>query len=226
MYQINKRKRDKYRIIVFLFVFLPLACLVAGGIWFFVLKDTKTVSSNFIQENGDVATVTQASSIFTTNYYSITLPDTWEYLGKMNPFVDQMYFKYHDKDPLHNNRLLEIFVNAYPPQFSVNRILPVQVVNNRLVPGDVSDDCSSFNGAPSGQSATGAWIAKWQNITFNCSINQARNYLAAATVEDGIGIPLTGAKSGLNHYLLLYIDQNASQNYSVFGPMVKSFEVL
>ena len=227
MYKINKRRRNNYKIIIILFVFIPLVALLAGGVWFLVLKSNKTTTSNFSQANGEVATLAEATRPFSTESFSISLLSTWVFIGKMNPTVDQTDYEYQDKNPKESNRLLEIYVDNYPPNFSVNRILPVQIENNKLLPSDnVSEDCSSFGGIPPKATAMGLWLAKWQGISFNCSVNQPRNYVASATIADGIGIPLQGAKSGKHSYLFVYIDQNAAPNYTLFGPILKSFQPL
>jgi len=227
MYKLNKRQRRGYKIIGILFVIIPLVFLVASGVWYLVLKSNKTITSNFTQANGEAATAQEATKSFSTDTFTLSLLSTWSYIGKMNPTVDQNYYEYQDKNPKENNRLLEIYVDNYPTTFSVNRILPVQVENNKLLPAyDLSDDCSSFSGLPSNAAAAGLWIAKWQGISFNCSVNQPRNYVAAATVTDGITIPLQGLKTGKHTYVFVYIDQNSAPNYTLFGPILKSFQPL
>jgi len=227
MYKINKRRRHGYKIVAVVFVVIPLIALIVGGIWYLVLKNNKTTISNFTQANGEVATVEEATRSFSTESFSVSLLSTWVFVGKMNPAADQTYYEYQDKNPKESNRLLEIYVDNYPTNFSVNRILPVQVENNKLLPSDnVSDDCSTFGGIPVNASASGLWVAKWQGISFNCSVNQPRNYVAAATVTSGIGIPLQGIKSGKHTYMFVYIDQNAASNYTLFGPILKSFQAL
>jgi len=225
MYKINKRRRNNYKIIIILFVYIPLVGLLAGGVWFLVLKSNKTTTSNFTQANGQVATIAEATQLFSTESFSISLPSTWVFIGKLQPAADQTYYKYQDKNPKYSNRLLEIYVDNYPTNFSFNRVLPVQIENNKLVPSDnVSDDCSSFNGMPVNAVAAGQWIASWQGVSFNCSVNQPRNYVAAATVSNGVGIPLYGSKSGTHRYVFVYIDQNSAPNYTLFGPFLKTFQ--
>jgi hypothetical protein len=104
------------------------------------------------------------------------------------------------------------------------------VVDGKIIPGVISDDCTTFTGAPSpgsgGRSSNQIWSAKWQGVKFACSMSKPDNYVGTASVEEGYGITLLSQKGVKHKYFFVYIDHNVRPEYQILTDALKSFETL
>ncbi|MFO0882154.1 MAG: hypothetical protein U0491_01775 [Candidatus Saccharimonadales bacterium] len=210
---------------------LPFLAGFLFVIWFVFLRNSNDSSTtNFSKAGGQVAVVTPQQKTFTTEYFSISLPSGWEFLGKKNPTSEEVYFEYQSKIKDYDNRLVRVYVDVYPKEYALNRLLPVTVVDNRLVPGTLSDDCKSFTGAPLG--GTGAsrsantWAAKWQGVDFTCDMVRQQNYSGTASQEEGNQVTLVSSTGQKHKFFIVYIDQNVRPDYQIFSEAVKSFQTI
>jgi hypothetical protein len=177
MYKAGYRKH-RPRIILFLAVVVGICVVLALVAWLFrggttvenAPSVTRTVS------NGDGPT-----KAFDEGIFSFKLPSDWVMSAK-----DAQQYTLHSTKKYQDNRTLNIYVDYVPPNFAINKLLPVQVQGDRLSPGTVSDDCRNFtggniNGAQQAQSQPDT-PAKWQGINFICDLaNFNRN--AVGTVR-------------------------------------------
>jgi hypothetical protein len=227
MYTANKRQR-KYKIFFkFMLFVLPFIFAIGFLVWFIFMRPSES-SANFAKAGTDIAQVQAAKKDFTNDYFKISLPVGWADHGKQNPLANQVFYEYQSAIKNYDNRWLHVYVDVFPADFAINKLLPVEVVNNRINPGDISDDCTTFTGSPSpgsgGRALNQTWSAKWQGVKFICSMTQPDNYVGTASVEEGYGITLL-SKQGVKHkYFFVYIDHNVRPDYQIFMEALKSFE--
>ena len=229
MYTVNKtrsRKKLLTKVILGLFVFFAIIIAI---FWLFVLRDDGFESSNFIRTGGTVAVVAPATKDFSTNEFNITLPDGWELLGKTRPYSNQEYYEFQSKVKDYENRWLRVYLDVFPPDYPLNRILPITVEGNKLIPGQMSADCKTFEGSPgrgTGQASSQTWIATWEDVTFTCNMASPINHTGTGSAEEGIGVSVTGPQMGTHKYFFVYIDHNVRPELSILTDAVKSFEAL
>ena len=228
MYTVNKTRNRKKLAFSIMAGLLLVFAVIAGVFWIFVIRDNDSSSANFNRTGGTVAVVRPATEEFTTDEFSIELPSGWKLKGKENPFADEVFYNFQSDTTDYTNRWLRVYVNVYPNDIELARLLPITVEANKIKPGLASNDCKTFDGAPKQgtQASKQVWTAVWEGISFNCNMTNQLNYLGTATEQDGFGVPITGEKSGTNKYFFVYIDHNVRPDYSILNTALKSFEAL
>lgn len=229
MYTVNKRQ-NRYKILLkFLLVVIPIVIIIGASSWFFFFKNSSNSSASFSKNNSEVAVVAPATRDLTNELFKITLPSTWEANGKKNPYYNQVYYEFQNKQKDYDNRWLRVYVDVFPENFALNKLMPITVIENRINPGVLSDDCSSFTGAPtpgSGKPASSTWSAKWQGVTFLCDMAVNQNYSGTASQDEGYGVTINGETGGKHKYFFVYIDQNTRPDYNILTDALKSFDAL
>ena len=154
MYTANKKQKN-YRLFwkFTLFVLVVLAIAV-GIVWFAFLRNADQESTNFAKGGSEIASVEISLKEFSNELFTIKLPAGWEAQGLKNPVNDEKYYSFQSMIKGYDNRWLRVYVDVFPPTFPVNKLMPITIVNNRIVPGVLSDDCKSFTGAPLDKNAT------------------------------------------------------------------------
>lgn len=229
MYTSNKRQRKHRVFLKFILFVLPFIVLLGLLVWYVFFRPTSS-SSNFSKTGAEIAVVKPEVKDYNTDLFKVTLPSSWEMLGKKNPYSDQVYYEFHSTQKDYDNRWLKVYVDIFPKDFAINRLLPVTMVSEHIVPGVLSDECNTFTGAPLpgalNKPTTQTWAAKWQGVDFICDMANPQNVVGTASSEEGYGISLA-SKSGTKHkYFFVYIDHNVRPDYSVLTDAIKSFETL
>lgn len=230
MYTANKRQKKHRTLFKFILFVTPFILIGAGIIWFVFFRVDDSTSTNFSKGGSQVAVVKPSVQDFTTEIFKISLPTGWVELGKKNPSSNEVYYEYQSKVKDYENRYMRIYVDVMPKQYALNRLMPISVVENRISPGTISDDCKTFTGAP--LSGTGSvqqastWTARWQGVDFVCDLARPQNYSGTSSEEEGMAVTLVG-KNGVKHkYFFVYIDHNVRPEYQIFTDALKSFETV
>ena len=230
------RSQIKRRVFVrFALYSLPFLAILGFIIWLIFLKQQPTTTTNFAKEGAQVAVVKPEKVVFDdSGLFKITLPSSWGKNGRKNPFTNQVYYEYQSRAKNYDNRWLRIYVDVYPTNFAVSRVLPVSIKQNRVViesPESVSDECWTFTGAPlanngddSGAGQT--WAAKWKNINFTCDMNKNRNYVGAVSESEGYGLTMVSANGDKHKYFFVYIDNNVRPDFEIFTDSITTFETM
>lgn len=230
MYTANKRQRKHRTLFKYVLFVTPFILIAAGVVWFAFFRTDDSTSTNFSKGGSQVAVVKPAVQEFTTDLFKLSLPSGWAELGKKNPTSDEVYYEYQSKIKDYDNRLLRVYVDVMPKQYPLNRLLPITVVDNRISPGVLSDDCKSFTGAPltgtgvAQQTAT--WTAKWQGVDFICDLARPQNYAGTASQDEGNAVTLVSKNGAKHKYFFVYIDHNVRPDYQIFTDALKSFETI
>lgn len=228
MYTVNKTRSRKKLFLRFFIALVIIFTLIFLAVWFFVIRNDDSSSANFSRTGGTVAVVKPTTKDFVTKEFKLTLPSGWELLGKENPFGDEEYYYFQSKVEDYTNRWLKVFVDVYPKDYALSRLLPITVSGNKVTPGIVSNDCRKFDGAPKpgAQDAVETWTAEWEGISFICNMANPQNQTGTSSEEQGYGVTVVG-KSGASHkYFFVYIDHNIRPDYNILIDAVESFEAL
>lgn len=228
MYTVNKTRSRKKLFLTFVITLSLFFGLMFAAVWYFILRDTDSNAANFSRTGGTIAVVELSTEVFTTDEYKVTLPSGWKYLGKENPKSDEEYYYYQSQIEEYTNRWLKVYVDVYPQDYQLTRLMPITVTDGKIDPGLVSNDCKTFDGAPKqgSQASKQPWTAIWEGISFNCNMTNVQNHIGTATAKDGYGVPIAGDKSGTHKYFFVYIDHNIRPDYSIFSNALESFVAL
>lgn len=229
MYVLNEKteKRIPYFSMFFTLVFLFI--IVGGLIWYFIIRDSGSVTASFKKVEQKTISKTDNTKIVTTDYFSIRVPQTWESNGKKNPYFDQVFIELQDKKKNYDARWIRVFVDTFPQNYPINSVIAITNSDNKLSSGESSGDCSVFPGAPKYDpktNPTGIWPTKWQGISFTCDIARPLNQTGAASVTTGYGQKLTSPSGKTHTYFLVYIDHTSRPDNSVFGDAINTFQPL
>lgn len=206
-------KRRAWRVIsVLIFVgFLAISGLV---LWLFMNMSTEEVTQPQAITHEYVAPA-QTGKLFEEANFSLRLPDDWKLATHDTHPYD--YYKFQATEKGADNRWLELYIDAFPTNVSVNRLLPVRIEDGKAVlAGGVSDNCAKFTDGPA---VSGAAPSKWAEVNFSCDMARtSQNRVGVGALEQGQQIKLGGRT-----YLIIYTDHNISPNYQIIEDMVESF---
>ena len=224
MYRLGHQIRHRYRWYIAILLLVIVLAVVGAVIFRRGLKTDTSLSQSKV--------ITQYYSAVGTNTvhvteptFSVVLPAGWKSVSDPNsPY--QVYSWQGTGDDA--NRRIDIYIDNLPASLAVNRLLPVQINNDRLEAiGPVSDNCTDFT-TPTAQSpTTGTLAAKWDGVDFICDVANYERDVVATGAAGGVNtIVMTGPITGSHHVLLTYTDNSSGADYSIFISIVKSFQIL
>lgn len=233
MYIANQRQKkiNVWIYIKYIFIVFILFVVLALIIWYIFIRNNDSSSSNFSKVGVEVAEVKPETKVITNELFKMTFPTTWELNGKKNPYSNQVYYEYQNKLKNYDNRMLKVYVDVFPSDFPINKLLPISVINNKIIPNELSEDCHTFNGAPmalnDGQVKASTWHAKWQGVSFICDMQSLQqNNVGTASLEEGYGVTIANKNGNKHKYFFVYIDHNVRPEYSIMKNAIESFEAL
>lgn len=127
-------------------------------------------------------------------------------------------------------RAITLYLDSVPADFAINRVVAVEVADNRMtVSGDVSDNCTNFTGSGgqgSQASNAGKAPAKWQGVNFICDTgNYVRDVVGTGSAGTLNATKLVGPTTGAHNVFLTYTDNSASPDYGIFTDMLQTFQL-
>ena len=226
MYRSNQRYH-KHRILLrFSLVSFAVLLIIVVTIWWFFLRGNDSTSANF-EKVGNITISRPDTKEFTTPFFKISLPNSWTEKGKQNPVSYEEYYLYQNGTKDYENRWFRVYVDVFPRDMPLNRLMPLTLLNGKLSPGVLSDDCTAFTDAPvagaNGQKPN-AVAAKWQGVNFMCNFAVSQNITGTASAEEGYGVTMSGPKSGTHKYFFTYTDFNVRPDLQFLSEAIKSFQ--
>lgn len=216
-------KKVKFVIVIFLLSVLAIAAALV-----YILFFSNSNSASF-KNNDKPQKIIKGPELktFETNEFKITLPDSWDNNGTKNPFSNEYYYEFQDKNKVTNARYLRVYLNNFPPNYPITRALLVDNLGNKLKSLEVSGECRNLPGAPKGTQSLQNWQAAWKDSSFTCDLVGQTNYIGTINRDSGYSLPLVGSSSGnRNNYFLVYIDNTPSPNERIFIDAINTFEVI
>lgn len=227
MYTVNTTRNKSKKLVLYVAFALAIIATLVFVVWY-ILRQNDMSSASFNKTGGTISVVAPKKVDFTTDEFSITLPEGWVLDGKLNPHVDEVYYYFRSTVKDYDNRYLKVFVDVYPSSFGLDKILPIVSEGSQIVPGYASEACSSFSGAPvmgTEQKSVQTWTAKYQGVEFICNMKGYQNQTGTGNSEHGYGVPVSGP-NGTHKYFFVYIDLNVRPDASIFTDALKSFRAL
>lgn len=228
MYRLGRhshRKHKKHLWRVILLSVIVLCALVTVTIVNFLQDDnTKISKTNAVTR--EYAPEGANPQVFTHSQYEISLPTDWRLLERStDPYT---VYRYQAGKKGADNRWLEVYVDRLPPEKAVNRLMPVQITDNKIKPaGPISDNCTLLDGTRNpGPSPVASSPVSWQGIQFLCDrANYTRNVVGVGSTAMNSRLVLSGPKGNNRTFIIIYTDHNANPDYYILSSALQSLEV-
>jgi len=203
--------------------------LIVGGLGGFFVWDThKNGGSSEVQ--GVSRTVEQQAEIETVEqrnidepFYALKLPGDWKEKERKNTPNEQSVTWQASKKG-QDNRWLTVYIDRILPDLAVNRLLPIEVADNKLTYHQLSENCVNFTPASPNTNKLPT-ISKWQGIDFICDVpNFVQNKVGTGSAGTLNATPITGPAKGKHQYFFVYTDHNIQPDYQIFYNALRTFE--
>ncbi len=159
--------------------------------------------------------------------FGLDLPAGWQAVN--DPNAPPGVYGWHGTATVSDQaRRLDVYIDQPRPSLAVNRLLPVVSVDAGLqVVGSVSDNCIGFTDKTPDAIRAGQALSRWDGVNFNCDTGNYERDVVAIGSADGVNaVSVTGRVNGRHQVLLVYTDDSASADYTIFTAIVASFKVL
>lgn len=217
---------------------LLIVAAVFGGVWFAV-KGTSRSDAVIKNSDSDISSYYDATSggakkSINEPAFRFSLPEDWKEISRINGNVSFIEWQSTRKEG--TARSMKLYVDSIPigingNSYAVNKLVPVQIVNNRLLPGQVSAQCIEFNTSryrPDGSIDKSMDLApaKWQEAGFTCDIgNYLRNVIGSALVGGDYKVKLKGSDGKEHSFFFVYTDHTVNPNVQIMTQAIQSFEM-
>jgi hypothetical protein len=225
MYTFGRRKKNikihLYRVTILLLLSILIA--VPGVIYLNSRPNKKAEIKNISEKNVVFDPVKSDQNIkVQTDLYSMELPNDWKQIStNKDPRYSSIEWQWNAKT---KNRTLEIFVDRYPTNMPLNKIMPVTVQSNSFTPDSESDNCSKFTNKIS--DANLKVPSKWQDVPFLCDLdNTVDNIVGVGTINEGVYITLNSPTKGSHKYMFIYTDRSIPENDDPLKTALRTFAV-
>lgn len=219
LYHIKKRK--DHRRFTPLSVFITVVVLAVVGLLLFVWLSSRGGATVIdTTKNKPISgTILPADASYNTvedGRFTLKLPEEWiEEERVKNERYDYVTYVADDKNT--TGRELTVYVGSQHKLDPLTKIVPVKVVDEKIVPENISPQCSTFTDFADENAIETQ--ALWDGIKFPCSPNKITNYIGAGTVESGYGFIQKGSL-----FYLRFTDHSARPDNSIFLNILRSFE--
>lgn len=227
-YRVSRKKRALIPVVLFVFAF------AASAAYFFIKYDVNKSTS--IKTGDQTATSyydagkNDTKLVIDEKLYSFALPSDWKEVSRSKTPTD-LYIEWQSTEKNYEARTLKLHIDTIPKDFGVNKIIPISVVNNRLVPGDLSDNCANFNtekyqSGPTVQKVIEKIAAKWEQANFTCDIgNHERNVIGTAVVNGDYNLALQNSSGEKHSFFFVYTDHTINPDYQIVNDVLRSFKM-
>lgn len=225
MYRLGHQSTKHY--VLYASMLLAIGLVVAVVFFFPSIFQSHTMITQAPPVTHHVAADTQQPQHITKSVFTLDLPGSW--LAVTPPAVPYTVYSWAGKAGTADNaRRLDVYIDKLPAGMAVNRLLPVQAAQDRIdIIGATSDNCVSFTDRASTSAQTDSATSKWSGVNFICDVgNYERDVVATGSTEGVNMVTPVGATAGARHVLLIYTDNSANPDYSIFVSIVKSFRII
>lgn len=223
MYRMGSRTHHKH---LFLYGLLAFVVLWTGILLAVIyMNRNQTVINQAPTVTKQVSVDGSPAKTFDEDNFSIMLPSSWKYLGRDDSIV---YRPYRWQGTVGNDtaRMLAVYVDNLPADMAVNRLLPLDVQNGRLVPGTVSDNCTTFTGGGAANAPSKNVTAKWAGVNFICDMeNFERDVVGTGSAEGNNLVMLSGPQTGQHRLFFTFTDNSSQPDFDIFSSALASFKL-
>lgn len=226
MYRLGEPEKSSRRGFRYIVIGLVLVTAVAASFMLFdARRNSKITVSTTPPQRSEVPLTTTPTKKITEPFFSLKLPQDF---AEIERTAEPRSITWQSTDKKTTARKLKVYIDNIPANLPLNRLQPVTVSGDKIIPGDISDNCANFVGTtpmtPQLAGKVKPTPAKWQDISFICDLP---NYLreVAGTGTDGPGGPnlqLQGSQ-GTHRYLFIYTDHTNQPDFMIFKNILSSF---
>jgi hypothetical protein len=225
MYRLGTPVRKRHKIALSL-----LGVVVLAGLGLFIYKGLHLTAAPQTHIK-NAAPITSTYDVHTPQkvvidepLFSMDLPSGWSaYEPARGAPVPAAY---NFKSVSAEARQLAVYIDAIPQTMALNRVVTVSANGDKLDHATVSDNCTEYTQPTAEEKSAGVADAKWQGVDFLCDIgNYERNVVGTASTEGNNQVTVTGATAGTHKIFLVYTDNGASADYTVFYGIIESFKL-
>lgn len=224
MYSKKKVARRRWPVVLKLFI----AVIVAAGLvllaWIFFVKGSSSISNT---KNTALIKAVKADQTSVKTWekpaFVLQLPEDWEEIKPENGAA----FQWRSKKAGYENRWVQIYVDKIPEKRELNRVMPVEVVNNKLLHGILSENCKEFTATDKkvGERALENAPGIYEGITFNCDLAKPRNVIGILSKDGGYKTQIKGESGQKHAFFIVYTDHSTRPDYEIMYEMLNSFFV-
>jgi hypothetical protein len=226
MYRLGQTYRRGRKVGKYLFAALLLGVI---GSYVYFKHDAKNNTQITVASTNQITKeIKSADATFLVSepLFRLTLPIGWKETGRVNKPYN--YIEWRDTNESTTARSMRLYTDLIPTNLAVNRELPVKAEADRLIPGEASNNCSSFVGlnspTPAGASNAKATEARWKDIPFLCDLPNYTREVTGTGSTGGINtVSVVGPKNGKHNYFFLYTDHTGQPEFDVLIKIVSSF---
>ncbi len=210
MYRIgHRKKRIRHHVVVISLVVFVIAAVTGSIFWLLLLRSdvtyieqTEPGTQTFDPEEAN------KNVKIDTPLYTMELPKDWKQISQNKD--DRYASTEWQLQTGMSNRWIELYTDRIPPEKVFNKIIPVTISNNVIVPEAASDNCIKFTQS----SSTSLIVAsKWQNAPFLCDFSHWNdNIVGVSEKNKGTVFSLTGPSKGTHTYMFVYTDRGIPED--------------
>jgi hypothetical protein len=154
--------------------------------------------------------------------YRLALPGDWKEIDRKKVATEQS-ITWQAKKKNADNRWLKLYIDTIPPDFAVNRLLPVEAsADGSLSFSEISDNCANFTRPGTNEKIPGP--SKWQQVNFICDLpNFVQNKVGTGSAAGINTIKISTPDKGEHRYFFLYTDHNIQPDYTILYDALHSF---
>jgi len=225
MYRLGHRHVHHY-VIFGIVGLMVLAVVVAGIVGVRSYFQPHTILKQSSAVTHTVTANQVATRAVTKSFFTMQLSSNWREVAA--PQVTYTIYSWAGTGKNDASRRVDVYVDGAPANLAFNHLLPVQSTGNQLeVKGPVSDNCTTFTDKTSASETTGSALSKWSGVNFLCDVaNYERDTVGVGSAEGINRVTLHSPRSGTHRILLVYTDNSATPDYTIFVAIVKSFQLL
>ena len=223
-YLINvKKKSNRRRNIILFIVILIVIILVLVGVYIvkkYIHPNTKISGSKGQTTAYNGAAAGQLKT-YSANDFSFQMNSGWTEMSIKNSAYNIYQWQTGEGAKF---QTIQIFEDTIPANFAVNHVLIVQANMNHLTAvGAPSDNCANFTNGHITSTQVG-YPAKWQNISFNCDLNNTvRDTVGTSSLTAVNSVTMVSPTNAHHSFFFLYTDYAVQGNYGDFQQLINSF---
>ena len=221
-------KPHHYKFIVIIIVAIIIILGIVAAVYF----DMKNSGSKTVKGPGNTVGQVLGNSIdrliVDEDLFTMELPGHWKELSRTKT-VNENSIKWIATKPGDDNRSLTLYIDLVPPnRTAINRLLPVKAEGQKLIYGEISENCASYTGGGTFDNSKAIHKeetpAKWQGVDFICNLPRVVDNETGTGSTDGLNtVFVTGPKGGRHRYFFVYTDRNVQPKGGVLLDAIDSF---
>ncbi|HEY4963537.1 MAG TPA: PsbP-related protein [Candidatus Saccharimonadales bacterium] len=223
-YLINvKKKSHKKRNILLVVILIAIIILLLLGLYFakkYIHSNTK-INQSKAQVSTYSGSANGSLKTYSASDFSFQMPSGWTEVPLKNSEYNMFEWQTGTGAKY---QTIQIFEDTIPANFAVNHVLIVQANQNQVTAiGSPSDNCQNFTNGHITSTQVG-YPAKWQNVSFNCDLNNTlRDTVGTSSARAINSVTLVSPTNAHHSFFFLYTDHAVEANYGDFEQLISSF---